>query len=38
VTDDPLPPYGTDRETAIQLYVTKLQRTRDEAEIFVEGF
>jgi hypothetical protein len=65
VSDEPLPPYGTDQKTgmtneypemdavlekvvelavsgdkegAIQLYMTRLNRTRDEAEIFVEGF
>jgi hypothetical protein len=27
-----------DKEAAIQLYMTRLSRTRDEAEIFVEGF
>jgi hypothetical protein len=27
-----------DKEGAIQLYMTKLSRTRDEAEIFVNGF
>jgi hypothetical protein len=29
---------GGDREGAITLYMTKLGRSRDEAEIFVEGF
>jgi hypothetical protein len=27
-----------DKEGAIQLYMTKLSRTRDEAELFVDGF
>jgi hypothetical protein len=27
-----------DREGAITMYMTELGRTRDEAEIFVEGF